>query len=156
METESVTDTEPSTATDRETDTEPVTETGGDTTAAPEPPPYDDTHAYIFASNDKKTKWVSRGAEISREFNVLKMIPTDHDPMIYCTFDESERFDSQEYRFVAYRYSVTSSINQGVFFVGSEDHPDFSDSGLTWINVKNDGKWTDNVTDMSKNAFWEG
>lgn len=156
VETETVTDTEPSTATDRETDTEPVTETGEETTGAPEPPPYDDTHAYIFASNDKKTKWVSRGAEISREFNVLKMIPTDHDPMIYCTFDESERFDSQEYPYVAYRYSVKSSLRQGVFFVGSEDHPDFSDSGLTWIDVKNNGEWTDNITDMRGNNFWEG
>lgn len=135
---------------------ESVTETEEETTGAPLPPPYDDTHAYIFADNGKKTKWITSGAAVSREFNVLKMIPTNHDPMIYCSFSEDERFDSQEYPYVAYRYNITSSINQGVFFVGSENHREFSDSGLTWIDVKNNGKWTDTITDMRKNAFWEG
>ncbi len=145
--TEKASDTE-STATD-ETETEAATE-------EPYVPPYDDTHAYLFADNRKQTKWATSGAEVSKEFNVLKMVPTNHDPMIYCSFAESERFDSQEYPFVAYRYSVKSTYNQGVFFVTSENHPSFSDDGLTWINVSNRGAWTNVITDMRKNAFWEG
>lgn len=152
---ETGTGTEAETETYADTETETETETEAETEPLPVIP-YDDTHAYIFASNDKKTKWLTRGAEMSVEFNVMKMIPTDHDPMIYCTFDESERFDSREYPFVAYRYNVTSSLNQGVFFVGSENHPDFSDSGLTWIDVKNNGEWTNNITDIRGNNFWEG
>ena len=155
-ETESVTETAGADVTAGQTTAEEVTQTEEETTGAPLPPPYDDTHAYIFASNDKRTKWLTSGAEVSREFNVLKMIPINHDPMIYCSFDESERFDSQEYPYVAYRYSVVSSFSQGVFFVGSENHPNFNDAGLTWIDVRNNGKWTNTVTDMRKNKFWEG
>ena len=150
-------ETEPVTVTGTEepTETEKLTETETETEAAPELP-YDDTHAYLFASSDKKTGWVTQGADVSVEFNVLKMVPTNHDPMIYCSFDESERFDSQEYPFVAYRYSVKTYYTQGVFFVGSEAHPQFSDSGLTWIDLDNSGEWTDLIADMRGNAFWEG
>ena len=159
-------ETEPETtaaATSKDTETEAETQTGEITeteteeeTTAPEPPPYDDSHAYIFAESDKKSKWVTSGIDVTREFNVLKMIPTNHDPMIYCAFAEEEQFDSAEYHFVAYRYNVKSFINQGVFFVCSENHPQFSDDGLTWLDVKNNGTWVNSITDMSKNAFWEG
>lgn len=130
-----------------------------DTVTEPESepvPPYDDAHVYIFADNNKKTSWVVQGADASYEFGLLKMIPVNHDPMIFCSFAEEERFDSQEYPFTAYRYSVKSQYNQGVFFVCSEDHPSFSDDGLTWLNVDNSGKWVNSITDMRKNAFWEG
>ena len=141
--------TEPQTQTETEAATEEATE-------EPYVPPYDDAHAYIFADNNKNTKWTTQGVEAFREFNVLKLIPTNHDPMIYCTFTEDEQFDSQDYPFVAYRYSVKSTYTQGVFFVCSEKHPSFSDDGLTWINLSNRGAWTNVITDMRKNAFWKG
>ena len=151
--TGSAVETEPPTSFKTDAETEPETEA---MTEAPYIPPYDDAHAYIFADNNKNTKWTAQGAEVSREFNLLKLVPTNHDPMIYCSFTEDERFDSQEYPFVAYRYSVKSSYNQGVFFVCSEKHPNFSDDGLTWLNLNNRGAWTNVITDMRKNAFWEG
>ncbi len=152
MTAEQTADVTTGAVTGTDTETEPEEET----TEAPLPPPYDDAHAYIFADNNKETKWVTYGVSASREFNVLKLIPTNHDPMIYCSFTENERFDSQEYPYVAYRYNVKSSVNQGVFFVCSENHTSFSDSGLTWVDVKNNGEWTNNITDMRDNAFWEG
>ncbi len=150
-DTEKVTETETETVTDKETETETEAETEPEVVL-----PYDNTHAYIFALSDKKTNWVTQGADVSVEFNLLKMIPTNHDPMIYCTFDETERFDSREYPFVAYRYSVKTYFTQGVFFVGSENHPNFSDEGLTWISLDNSGKWTNLIADMRGNNFWEG
>ncbi len=148
-ETDKITETEQIT----ETETEKETETEAET--EPEPA-YDNAHAYIFAQNDKKSSWVSQGADVSFEFGYLRMVPTNHDPMIFCTFADEERFDSQEYPYAAYRYSVKSKFTQGVFFVCSEDHPSFSDDGLTWVNLNNSGKWVNTVTDMRKNAFWEG
>lgn len=145
--------TAPAETTADETDTETEED---ETTAEPLPPPYDNTHAYIFADSDKQTTWSVSGAETAEMFGVLKMTPTNHDPMIYCTFVESERFDAKEYPFVAYRYNIKSRINVGVFFVASEDHPEFSDSGLTWVNLNNKGEWVNSVTDMRKNPFWEG
>ena len=85
-DTEKVTETQTEQVTDTETETE--TETEAETEPEPELP-YDNTHAYIFAGSDKKSNWITQGAEVSREFNVLKMVPTNNDPMIYCSFDES-------------------------------------------------------------------
>ena len=150
-DTEKVTETETEIVTETETETETEAETEPEVVL-----PYDNTHAYIFAESDKKSSWITQGADISREFNVLKMVPTNHDPMIYCSFDESERFDSEEYPYLAYRYSAKSIFTQGVFFVGSENHPNFSDDGLTWLDLNNKGEWTNTVTDMRKNNFWEG
>ena len=141
--------TEPDATTAADTQTDPVTE-------APVELPYDNTHAYIFAASDKKSVWTTQGADVSREFNVLKMVPTNHDPMIYCTFTEDEQFSADEYPFVAYRYSAKTHLSQGVYFVASTDHPQFSDDGLTWINVNTRGVWTNDIKDMRKNNFWEG
>ena len=132
-----------------DTETDPVTE-------APAELPYDNAHAYIFADPDKKSVWNTQGADVSLEFNVLKMVPTNHDPMIYCTFTEDEQFSAEEYPFVAYRYSAKTHLSRGVYFVSSTDHPQFSDDGLTWIDVKTRGVWTNDITDMRANNFWEG
>jgi len=119
------------------------------------PYPYDNTHAYIFANSDKVSNWIGQGAEISYEFGLLKMIPTTGDPILSCSFTPEEQVDADEYPYVAYRYKITSTLTQGVFFVSSTSHPQFNDAGLTWVNLNNRGEWVNHIDDMRGNAYWE-
>lgn len=127
-----------------------------DTETTEKIPDYDVAHAYVFSNTEEAAEWNAQNADTTLQFGTLKMIPTNHDPILVNYFSESEKFSAEEYHYIAYRYKAKTVLTQGVYFVGSDTNPNFSDSGLTFFDVKNTDKWTSLVTDMKDNNFWNG
>ena len=131
------------------------TETEAETAPPAEEAGYDPAHAYIFANPEDAGVWISSQAEVAYEFGTMKMTPTGHDPILTCDFGEDEQFSAEEYEYVAYRYKAKCTLNRGVFFVASTNHPSFHDDGLTFFDVNTGNTWTNVIQSMSGNAFWE-
>ena len=138
-----------------ETETIPETETAAETETPANTEGYDTSHTWIFSDRDAASSWTSSQAEVSYEFGTLKMAPTGHDPILYCNFTEEEQFSAAEYGYVAYRYKAKCTLNRGVFFVASTNHPEFHDDGLTFFDVNTANTWTNVIQPMSSNAFWK-
>ncbi len=146
---------DPAESAETETETVETEESAAETKPAEETDGYDDSHAYIFADLEDASVWISSQADVSYEFGALKMVPTGHDPILTCTFSGEDQFSADEYGYVAYRYKAKSTLNRGVFFVSSTNHPSFHDDGLTFFDVNTTGEWTNVIQPMSSNAFWK-
>ena len=112
-------------------------------------------HSYVFANPEDAAVWAGSQAEITYEFGTMKLTPTGHDPILSRTFTEEEQFSADEYSYVAYRYKADCTLDKGVFFVTSTNHPEFHDNGLTFFDVNTGNTWTNVIQPMSQNAFWE-
>ncbi|MBQ3177383.1 MAG: hypothetical protein IJB52_06150, partial [Clostridia bacterium] len=112
-------------------------------------------HSYVFANPEDAAVWAGSQAEITYEFGMMKLTPTGHDPILSRTFTEEEQFSAAEYPYVAYRYKADCTLDKGVFFVTSTNHPEFHDDGLTFFDVNTGNTWTNVIQPMSQNAFWE-
>ena len=119
--------------------------------------PYDNTHAYIFTMSDKKTDLTTINVSATREFNLLRIQPTNWDPIVSYTFQPGEQVDTTEYPYVAYRYKAKSTVTRGLFYVVTDLHPDYPDNSITWFDVDTSGEWTNRIYNMKEiNECWEG
>ena len=119
--------------------------------------PYDNTHAYIFAMPDKKTDLYTTNVSVTREFNLLRIQPTNWDPIISYTFQPDEQIDTAEYPYVAYRYKAKTNITRGLFYVVTDLHPTYPDNSITWFDVDTSGRWANRIYNMKEvNECWEG
>ena len=77
--------------------------------------PYDNTHAYIFAMCDKETDLTTTNVSVTREFHLLRVQPTNWDPIVSYKFQPGEQVDTAEYPYVAYRYKAKTTVTRGLF-----------------------------------------
>lgn len=153
------TDPETEPETDPEVETEPPFVLETEEEAEPEEVvyPYDNTHAYVFAMCDKKTDLTTTNVSVTQEFNLLRVQPTNWDPIVSYSFQPSEQVDTAEYPYVAYRYKAKTTVTRGLFYVVTDLHPGYPDNSLTWFDVDTSGEWANRIYNMKEiNECWEG
>lgn len=116
---------------------------------------------WVFSNRTALMKWSRSvsGAKLSvNNDGTINVKPEGRDPILSASLEANETFIAEEYKYVAVKMKVKSTVDNGAIFFGTDKHPGPKSEHYSKFSVINDGYWHDYIINMSEYShnLWHG